>query len=252
MGTFENAASGMSEIEEVRDAVTRQLYHTRMAKPAVLFVGPMLGVHQGWVTSQAEVLADLLSQEGYHCSLASSVINRYGRLLHICWEMISKRNEYDIVCLQVYSGPSFIIEDIASRLASWLGKRLVMVLHGGNMPRFMERFPNWSRRVFMRGSKFVVPSPYLAETLRHYRLEPVIIPNLIPIEEYPFRFRRCVSPRLLWMRTFHEVYNPSMAVRVLAEVKKKYPEAFLIWMRRKRSSLGTTFSLTRTVLIICL
>src|SRR5262249_33457461 len=33
---------------------------------------------------------------------------------------------------------------------------------------------------------------------------------------------------LLWMRSFHPIYNPQMAIKVLAELRKSHPNATLI------------------------
>jgi glycosyltransferase involved in cell wall biosynthesis len=42
------------------------------------------------------------------------------------------------------------------------------------------------------------------------------------------RPRAHVRPRLLWMRSFHPLYNPMLAVRVLARLRARYPEASLV------------------------
>jgi len=46
------------------------------------------------------------------------------------------------------------------------------------------------------------------------------IPNLVDVSAYSFRRRAPASPRLFWMRSFHEIYNPLMAIRVLARVAR--------------------------------
>jgi glycosyltransferase involved in cell wall biosynthesis len=50
---------------------------------------------------------------------------------------------------------------------------------------------------------------------------------VIEIDDYPFHEREIVRPSLIWMRSFHEVYNPEMAIRVLAGLKKIWPDASL-------------------------
>jgi glycosyltransferase involved in cell wall biosynthesis len=54
-----------------------------------------------------------------------------------------------------------------------------------------------------------------------------IIENSIEIGKYHFRIRTECRPRLLWVRSFHEVYNPIMAVNVLGRLVRVFPEAKL-------------------------
>jgi glycosyltransferase involved in cell wall biosynthesis len=50
----------------------------------------------------------------------------------------------------------------------------------------------------------------------------------VDIARYPFRQRRHIKPRLFWMRSFHPVYNPEMAVRALASVQREFKDATLV------------------------
>src|SRR5262249_37722639 len=124
-------------------------------------------------------------------------------------------------------GPSFVIEDIASWLGKRFGKQLVMWLHGGALPDFMARYPVWSRRVFSRADLIVTPTGFLAQAVARQGFQARIIPNVIPLPAYPFRLRQAVQPRLFWMRNIQQIWNPMMAIRALAHLKDRYPEAKL-------------------------
>lgn len=195
--------------------------------PRILFVGPMLGVHPGWVPNPAEILAPNFSKEGYVCLLTSRVLNRYARLVDMMYTLVCERAKYDIVSLQVYAGASFIVDDIASRMAVLLGKKIVMVLHGGDLPVFMKRFPRWSYWVFKRANMIVTPSAYLQGALSQYGFESQVIPNMLNMKKYTFRLRNHVQPRLFWMRTFYEYCHPEFAVQVLEQLSICYPNAVL-------------------------
>ncbi len=54
-----------------------------------------------------------------------------------------------------------------------------------------------------------------------------VIPNIIDLDLYPYRQRTTIQPRLLWMRTFHDVYHPEMAIDVLSNVRRTHPDAML-------------------------
>ena len=205
----------------------------------------MLGCHPGWVPNPSEYLAPRLIARGYQCMLVSSKLNRYMRLLDILSTLWQKRKLIDIVCLQVYSGPSFVVEDAASLLACLLGLPVVMVLHGGEIPCFFQRFPNWSRRVLGRANVIVAPSDFLAEATRRYGFEAVVIRNAIELEKYPFLQRGQIRPNLLWMRTFHDVYNPQMAVEAFAKIREVYPQARLTMGGQEKGLLDVTRQLVR-------
>jgi glycosyltransferase involved in cell wall biosynthesis len=211
-----------------------------MRPPRILFVGPMLGRHAGWVPNPAEILAPKFAGEGYTCILTSDTLNRYFRLVNIVQTMLRERKHYDIVSIQVYSGLSFLVEDIASLVAGYLGKKIVMVLHGGNMPVFMQRFPDWSRRVLVRAHTIVTPSAYLQSVVSLYGFGAEVIPNMLDLEKYPFRLRRIVMPRLLWMRTFFEYCHPELAVEVLERLSKFYEDASLTMSGQDKGLLETT------------
>jgi len=188
----------------------------------------MVGRNPGYVTTQGEILADHFASAGYSTISVSASTNRYVRLCEIITTLLRKRNEINIQCLQVFGGPSFIVEDVASWLGRRFRQRLVMVLRGGAMPEFMARHPRWSYRVLSRADILVAPSPFLAKALRRWGFSVQIIPNVLDIARYPYRLRRVLAPRFLWMRSFHRVYNPEMAVRVLARVKRTFPQASLV------------------------
>jgi glycosyltransferase involved in cell wall biosynthesis len=213
------------------------------ARPRLLFAGPILGRHAGWVPAPAEELAPRLTERGYSCSLTSTALNRYARMADILLSIARQRKRFDILFLQVYSGPSFVVEDCASWLAQRLGKPVVMVLHGGGMPAFMARFPGWTKRVLHRAQRVITPSAYLSHALQAHGYKAQIIPNGIDLSRYPYRHRPQAAPRLLWMRTFHEIYNPQMAVETLAQVRQEIPACTLTMAGQEKGALAATQAL---------
>ncbi|WP_447964786.1 glycosyltransferase family 4 protein [Nitrospira sp. Ecomares 2.1] len=194
----------------------------------IAVVGVMAGHNQGQVPSQGETLSHLWREGGYPVVCASSSPNRYWRVADIIKTLICQKNQIDLQCLQVFSGPSFIIADVASRLGKIFGQPVVMVLRGGGLPKFMARYPRWVRRVLRRADALISPSAFLARALTPYNFHVQVIPNVINLSQYPYRHRQVIRPRLLWMRSFHPIYNPMMAIRVLAKVREKIPDACLV------------------------
>lgn len=187
----------------------------------------MVGRNPGYVPSQGERLSDLFHELGYPVISVSSIPNRYLRLADIVNTLIRQRKQIDILVILVYSGPSFVVEDIASQLGQQFRMPIIMSMHGGAMPQFMTRFPNWSKRVLSRASVMVAQSNYLRRAAGAYGFSATVIPNVIDLPAYPSRHRTSVRPRLFWMRAFHDLYHPEMALRVLARVRTRFPEATL-------------------------
>lgn len=209
------------------------------SKPRLCYVGPMLGRNQGWVPSQGEILAELFTQTDYEIRLTSGFPNRFLRLIDTIYSLISWRNAIDIVIIDVFSGLGFGVADIASWASKNLGKPVIFFLRGGSLPQFYKKRTRWVARVLNRGDAIVAPSKFLGACFEnHFSI--TIIPNVIDLDKYPYQHRPCVTPRLLWMRTFHEIYNPSMAVEVFAQLCVQHPEAWLTMAGQDKGMLAST------------
>ena len=191
------------------------------------FIGHMLGRNPGHVTTQGQVIADLFAGEGFEVTAVSSKLNRLLRLSEVVFTLVRGWRRYDVVVLETFSGLSFVMADVVSLICKLLGLPLVMVLHGGNLPAFAQKRARWVRRVLNRAGKIVAPSEFIAAKFRRLGFEVGVIPNSIEINRYPFQERKKIRPRLIWMRSFHPIYNPEMAVRVLARLRQALPEAKL-------------------------
>lgn len=206
-------------------------------KVGLAFIGSMLGRYPGHVTPVGEILASLFKRVGHPVVLASTSRHKVVRLLDIVFTLVIKRDKIDIQILQVYGGLSFIAEDLASWLGRRLGHKIIMHIHGGAMGEFMSRHPAWTKRVLRRADTIVCPSAFLERALTQYGFQTRVIPNSVELSLYPFRHRRELRPRILWMRTFHPVYNPQMAVKTLARVRAHSPTATLVMAGQDKGEL---------------
>lgn len=215
------------------------------SNPSLCLVGPMLGGNSGWVVSQGEVLAQFLAKEGYPVRLTSTIPNRFLRLGDTVRSLIAWRKQIDVIVLMVFSGPSFGMADIASLLARKLGKPLILWLHGGNLPAFSHQYTKWIQHVYRRGQAIISPSGYLADATRQLGFEVQVIPNLISLDSYPYRHRSTVQPRLLWMRTFQDIYHPEMAVETLNRLRDEYPQMMLTMAGQEKGRLAAVKALVQ-------
>ena len=215
-----------------------------MQQPCLGLVGPLLGRNPNWVTSQGEILGTLFAEAGYSVKQTSFVPNRLLRLADTIAHLLSWRNQVDVVILMVFSGPAFGMADVSSWLARLIGKPLVLWLHGGNLPQFSQQHPAWVRWVLARGSRIVSPSAYLAHFFTEWGYKVDTIPLGLVLEDYAYGHRQEVQPRLLWMRTFQDIYYPEMAVEVLAQLQGSCPEATLTMAGQARGTLARVQALS--------
>lgn len=201
----------------------------------------MLGANPGWAVGQGEVLAGLLGREGYEIRTASRQVNRWLRLVDVATSPARWRGKVDVLVLMVFSGPAFRLIEAASRAAGWLGLPTVLWLHGGGLGDFAAQHPARVERVFRRAAAWIAPTGFLAAAFRS--LDVRVIPNILDLGQYPYRHRAALpemAPRLLWMRTFHEIYRPDLALEALAILRETHPGATLTLAGQDKGLLGQT------------
>jgi L-malate glycosyltransferase len=225
------------DVPIVKRNIAQQVY------PRLCFIGPLVGKNPGHVTTQGEILSSHFAEAGYPVLTASSAANRYARLADIVRTLVRNKHNIDIQIVHVYGGRSFVVEDVASQLGSRYGFGIIMMLHGGDLPKFIKRFPGWARRVFNRAHLIAAPSEYLARAMRDFGFDCRVTPNMIDTDLYPFRHRQKVAPNLFWMRSFHPIWNPTMAVKVLAELHTVLPHATLVMGGQDKGLQATTKAL---------
>lgn len=196
------------------------------ARPRIGFAGPMLGGNEGWVISQHEILCERFASEGFLVQSTSERCGRLTRVLDTVWTAGRWRRKVDCVLIAVFSGPGFAVADVTSRLLAAEGIPQIQVLHGGNLPAFTRRHPRWARRVFQRADGLVAPSSYLATEIESGR-EIEVVPNVFDLSDIAWREPAPRSARVLWMRTFHPIYDPLTALGAFAEVVRALPGATL-------------------------
>src|SRR5690554_133534 len=196
-------------------------------KKTLLYIGNKLSKH-GYTPTSIETLGLFFEKEGYTLLYASDKKNQLNRFLDMGWSVFKNRKKADYVIIVTYSTSSSWYAFMVSQLCRLLRLKYIPILHGGNLPHRLEQNPMLCRMVFNHSYKNVAPSHYLMDAFakRNYP-NLVYIPNTIEIENYPFQNREITTPKLLWVRSFAWLYNPKMAIDVLKELQKDYPDATL-------------------------
>jgi len=174
-----------------------------------------------------EDLAERLANNGWKGVTASRKRPRLLRLADMILTAVRHRHDYSVAQIDVFSGPAFVWAEAVCWTLRRLGKPYVLTLHGGNLPKFAARWPGRVKRLLSSAAAVTAPSGYLREKLEPYCRKINLIPNPIDIGRYPYRERSPAKPRLAWLRAFHEIYNPAMAVKVVAALAPEFPEVEL-------------------------
>lgn len=172
------------------------------------------------------LLSALLAEIGFKVSLYSNKNNKLVRLLHMCFGVVKHRNA-DYLLIDTYSTYNFYYAVITSQLARIFNLKYIPILHGGNLPKRLNRNPFLSNLVFKHSKVNIAPSNYLLEHFKKQGFKTIFIPNAIELKNYNFKSRKKFSPKLFWVRAFQEIYNPVLGLKVLEVLKEKYPEVVL-------------------------
>lgn len=191
----------------------------------ILFLGNMLSKH-GLAPAMTELLAKKLAVN-YHVTLASSRLSTGARALDMVIQILRNVNRCSLVVIDVFSTSAFWYAVVCSRLLRIVKIPYVTVLRGGNLPIRLRRYPFFSSWVFGDAALNISPSLYLQRALLKQGFIVDVVPNFIDIQMYPFKHRDRVRPRLLWVRSFHQTYNPCLAIEVLRLLVQKYSDAQL-------------------------
>ncbi|MBV8762204.1 MAG: glycosyltransferase family 4 protein [Deltaproteobacteria bacterium] len=226
-----------------------------MSHPAVLFVGSFLSA-AGTHRSYCEDLTDRLEAREWRVIRTSTRRGRISRLSDILRTAWTRRRDYALAHVDLFSGPAFVWGEAVCFELARLGKPFVLTLHGGNLPTFSRRWPRRTRRLLRSAARVTAPSDYLRAALAPLAREVVVIPNAVDVAEFAHVPRSRLQPRLVWLRAFHDVYNPVMAVDVLAKIAARHPGATLTMVggdkgdgslervRQRAAELGVTERLT--------
>jgi glycosyltransferase involved in cell wall biosynthesis len=138
-----------------------------------------------------------------------------------------RRSHYELVEVDVYSGRAFMVAEAVCALLRAIRKPYILTLHGGNLPNFSAGHPQRVRNLLRNAVAVTAPSGFLVDKMRPYREDIRLIPNAIQLERYDFRLRTEAKPKLIWLRTFHRLYDPVTAVRAAALAAREFPDLTL-------------------------
>ncbi len=196
--------------------------------PRLLYIGNKLSAFGSTPTS-VEYLGNLLERNQYQVMYAGDKKNKIIRMLNIVKMLVFHRSQYDLILIDVYSTLAFYFAMIGAFIARILNKPYIPILHGGDLPARFAKSPSMIKSLLNQAQVVVSPSNFLYHYFKDAGFSRLHwIANPISVVNYPFMERGKIRPNLLWLRSFHTIYNPVMAIHVLKKVIMKYPSAKLV------------------------
>lgn len=186
-----------------------------MQRKSLLYIGNKLS-KKGVTVTSIETLGAFLEKEGYQVYTASSKKNKILRLFDMLYAVLRYGTKSSAVLIDTYSTQNFYFAVAVGNLCRLLRIPYIPILRGGDLPNRLVKSKSHSMKLFGGAKTNVAPSAYLLNAFTKQGFSNVTyIPNTIAIENYPFFLRKECRPRLLWVRSFAEIYNPDLALTVL-------------------------------------
>jgi glycosyltransferase involved in cell wall biosynthesis len=192
----------------------------------ILVVGNFLSGVTG-IRGVCEDLAGSLGENGWRIIGTSSRKNRFFRVMDMVTTTWNFHKSYSVAIVEVYSGLAFLWAKLVCSVLRIKGKPFVLILHGGNLPAFAKKWKTCVEKLLKSANIVTTPSLFIRRSLENILKDIKYIPNAIDLERYSFKLRPKPAPRLVWLRAFHRMYNPMLAVQALSSLVSEYPEIHL-------------------------
>jgi glycosyltransferase involved in cell wall biosynthesis len=194
----------------------------------VLYLGNKFFKYKN-VKSVMETLEPLLSE---FCTLktASDKEHQGLRFIDMLYHFFRYAPQADKIIIDVYSTKAFYFAYAFAQLSKIFCKKYILFLHGGNLPHRYAQSQSMVEAIFSKADAIIAPSPYLKTFFESKGYSVQHIPNIIELEQYPYKCRDTIKPRFLALRGFGKPYNPLMTLKAMLEIKKSYNDFHLLML----------------------
>lgn len=175
-----------------------------------------------------EELSRQLEESGWPTVRASAMQSRAGRVIDVVWKSLRARRNYDVAIVEVYSGGAFLLSWLYALVFRSLRCPVVLSLHGGALPAMARSRPRLVRGLLNGAAVVTTPSLVTQDAMRDVSVVTAYVPNGINVPSYEYVQRTMARPRLVWLRAFHRVYDPMMAVEVVNILRREFPDVTLV------------------------
>ncbi len=190
-------------------------------KPHIIYIGNKLS-RWGKTPTTVETLS-IRFAEDFIIHSYSHYKNPIIRIIHMLWGIYKNRKGNVVLLIDTYSTFAFNYAWFSSILSKLLKIPFYIFLHGGDFESRIKNSPDRVSLILKNAKGIISPSGFLKEKINQYYPEANvhIIPNSIDLSNYKFTKRKPESVVIFWLRSFHEMYNPQMAILVVEELLSK-------------------------------
>jgi glycosyltransferase involved in cell wall biosynthesis len=208
--------------------------------PRVCVVGP-LPPPSGGMANQCEQLVRLLRAEGLPVEIvrnnapyrpawigAVPLLRAGFRLLPYLVRLWGATGRSQVLHVLANSGWAWHLFAAPALLIARLRRTPVIVNYRGGMAdRFLARAPAHVRRSLRAATMRVTPSAFLQRVFERHGIDAEVIPNIIDLSRFRPRPARNHggAPHLIVVRNLERLYDIPTALRALAIVRERYPQA---------------------------
>ena len=201
----------------------------------ILYIGNASSSY-GAQPSHMEQLIPWLKRK-YIVQYGSGNKNPFLRMIDYFFLVFSNRKSTDLILLDIYSGSYFYAMFLVSLMARLLKIPYVCVLRGGNLPWRLQKSRTLSTYLFGNANSLVAPSEYLKKEFEERGYSAIVIDNTVDHDFFNICNPRInIRPKFIYVRSLKNDYNPLMAVQILNELKRYYPEASLCMIGSKNAA----------------
>lgn len=181
------------------------------------------------VKSVLETLEPLLAE---FCDIktASDKKNQFLRFIDMLYHFFKFGGKADKIIIDVYSTEAFYFAYFFSILSWMFNKKYILFLHGGNLPFRYQQSKKMVTIMFSKALKIIAPSGYLKDFFEANRFSVELVPNIIELDNYPFKLREKIRPHIFALRGFGKPYNPLMTLRAINELKNSIPDLKILML----------------------
>lgn len=197
-----------------------------MRKSNIAILGPII-IDDKSSGGEGEKLYHKLKESGYVVYKRSGYRNKLLRLIDTVYFMIAYRKKYDTIVSLIFSGRAFVLEYIIFVIAKILNKKIIGVLHGGALNQFYHTYPNMVEKLYNQCIHICTPSKFLQQYFVARGWPVSYLPNFIDNTYFTPKWTNTNGNKLLWVRGFHEIYNPELAIKCVAALKHEFPDISL-------------------------
>lgn len=107
-------------------------------------------------------------------------------------------------------------------------KRVILSARGGEARYFFQKYRPLVKPILRRVDTISTPSGFLKQAFEEVLgLDAVIVPNIADFNQFRYRERKPVGPKLLVTRSLEEIYNVGCVIRAFKTVHNSIPDSSL-------------------------